>query len=309
MYGYSSRNSGICRIHDYAKALEWYNNTPPIRGKGVNAGLRPLGHRNRMHFQIHKADDESILCRLYDTDVVTFKPDGDIIIKPLGYVTMTTANFIGDVLGTYTFIHDRSLQIKLQQDRYRIRNQITIRRDEQGLLRAKEVEKFNVMHINRKAKKDALASVKGFEQYVRNQMKVRDNGKFEAEEKTAMLEELGISFTGNDHNWEIDFHLWREDVSTAALRHKKLVELARSDDIGNWYLAIRWLAFSSARWVSSIHADADTIIKSLHQSIMAVTPSVFVPTEVPAGEVRKNTYRKFEPFIEEARKWHTSTPT
>lgn len=308
MYGYNNgRNSGITRIYDYAQAVKWFNDTPPIRGKGRNAGIKPLGHRNRLHFQIHKADDDSILCRLYDTDVVVFKPNGDIVVNPLNYVTMTTANFIGDVLGIRAFIHDRSLQISIHADRYRINNSITLRRDEQGLLHVTEADKCYVLNINRKAKKDVLAKFKPFEEYVRTQMKIRDRGTFEVEEKLALFEDLNAD--ANSSAWSLDMRLWNREVSEAVLKHKKLVELASSDDIGNWYLAIRWLAFSQVAWSSTIHTSAESIIDALHTSVMAITPEVFKVIEVPAGMVKKNAYRKFEPFILEASKWQINTPT
>jgi hypothetical protein len=222
---------------------------------------------------------------------------------------MTTANFIDDVLGIRAYIHDKSLQIGIQGLLYRIKNQLTLRRNEEGYLRVSEAEKFHTLNINRKAKKEALASVAPFEAYVRQQMKIRDKGTFEKTEKLAMLEELGLTFTGNDHNWEVDFHLWREDAATSVLRHKRLVDLARSDDIGNWYLAIRLLAFSQVRWMGELSTTAEHIINALHNSVMAITPSIFDKVEVPLGMVKTNRYAKFVPFIEEAAKWNTNTPT
>ena len=310
MYGYNNgRNSGITRIYDYAQAVKWFNDTPPIRGKGRNAGIKPLGHRNRLHFQIHKADDDSILCRLYDTDVVVFKPNGDIVVNPLNYVTMTTANFIGDVLGIRAFIHDRSLQISVHGQQYRINKSITLRRNEQGLLHVTEADKCYVLNINRKAKKDALVKVRPFEEYVRTQMKIRERGSFEMEEKVAMLEELNFDSENGSSLWSLEMRLWNRDASEVAAKHKRVVELASSDDIGNWYLAIRWLAFSMHTWSSTINTSAEYLIESLHNSVMAITPEVFKVTEVPAGMVKKNAYRKFEPFILEASKWQINTPT
>lgn len=310
MYGYGNyRNSGISRIYDYAQAVKWFDDTPPIRGKGRNAGIKPLGHRNRLQFQIHKADDGSILCRLYDTNVVIFKPDGDIIVNPLNYVTMTTANFIGDVLGVRAFIHDRSLQISIHAQQYRINNSITLRRNEQGLLHVTEADKCYVLNINRKAKKDALVKLKPFEEYVRTQMKIREFGRFEMEEKVAMLEELNFHSENGSSLWSLEMRLWNRDTSEVAAKHKRVVELASSNDIGNWYLAIRWLAFSMHTWSSAINTSADDIISSLHDSVMATTPEVFKASEVPMGMVKKNAYRKFEPFILEASRWRTNTPT
>lgn len=308
MYG-NYTNSGIVTLPSYEKALKWFNDTPPIRGKGRNAGVKPLGHRDRPHFQIHKREGEAIACRLYDTDVVTFYPDGRIIIKTLGYITQTTTNFIGDVLGIPAYVQDKSVQILVNGCPYRLKVQIVLRRNEEGRLQVEQAEQYYTYHVNRKAKKDALTKVAPFEAYIRQQMKVRDLGKFEGTEKEAMFEELGLDPNDNYVIWELDLRMWRENVDTAALRHKKLVELARSDDIGNWYLAIRWLAFSQARWTNTVHTAADHLIDALHVSVMAITPSIFSKIEVPKGMVKKNRYAMYAPFIEEAAKWDTSTPT
>ena len=108
MYG-QYRNSGIVSLFSYEQAVKWYEATKPIRGSGRNAGLKPLGHRNRTHFQILMDSDKQVKCRLYDTDVVIFRPDGTVFVTPDRYETQTTANFITDVLNVYCGVRDHSV--------------------------------------------------------------------------------------------------------------------------------------------------------------------------------------------------------
>jgi hypothetical protein len=77
MYGHN-RNSGIRRITQYEEALHKLTNTRPIAGNGVNAGVIPLGHRSRPYYKIRMRQDDSIACRLYETDVVVFDKNGTI---------------------------------------------------------------------------------------------------------------------------------------------------------------------------------------------------------------------------------------
>ena len=117
-YGQSNRNSGIRRIMRYEEALHRLTRTKPIAGKGINAGVVPLGHRNRPNFQLRMRQDESIACRLWRTDVVVFDKDDTITIDPDGYSTISTANFISEVLGVSASQSDNRLVVYVNNGHY-----------------------------------------------------------------------------------------------------------------------------------------------------------------------------------------------
>jgi hypothetical protein len=81
-------------LRTYQAALEHYESIKPIRGKDW---LRPIiktpNGRRRKHMQILKQRDGSIACRLYDTNVLTYYPDGEIHFTNGGYATTTTHQF------------------------------------------------------------------------------------------------------------------------------------------------------------------------------------------------------------------------
>jgi len=99
-------------LHSYAEALEHYESITPIRGSN---NLRPIctthNGRRKKHMQIIKTTHpkalgvaatpegalDAVACRLYDTDVVTFVSNGDIIIDNGGYVSTTTHSFIDGI--------------------------------------------------------------------------------------------------------------------------------------------------------------------------------------------------------------------
>ena len=104
MYGPRSSYE-IPALNTYEKALAHYESIKPIRGKDW---LRPIidspNGRRRKHMQIIKQRDGSVACRLYDTNVLTFLPDGEIHFTNGGYATTTTHQFATAILG-WALVH------------------------------------------------------------------------------------------------------------------------------------------------------------------------------------------------------------
>lgn len=288
-YGSNYRNSGIHRIYNYADALEMYNNVEPIRGSGVNAGMKPLGHRNRTQFQILKGTEGEIKCRLYDTDVVTFYPDGIIKITDAEYTTQTTANFIEDVLGIFSAVQDHDIVIGLHGMRYRLGDGVVMKRDEQGILRVLKVDKAYVHIINRKVMAKLRNNVKDFMQYLNGSIKVRDNGRFNEEEKEALVEYLGMS--------EYSFGLaavptWRNETEELRKRLGMFFDMVKSGDMENWYRASCWMAFSQYTWVKAISLTPKQAKVTMDNLLLAAHPEALVKQEVPEGMVKRDRYRQ-----------------
>jgi hypothetical protein len=283
------RNSGIQRLRDYKQAMEWYEATPPIKGTGRNGGLKPLGHRNRTHFQILKGTDNEIKCRLYDTDVVTFYPDDTIKIINDKYTTQTTANFIEDVLGIFSAVQDHDIVIGLHGKRYRLGNGVVMKRDEQGILRVLKVDKAYVHIINRKVMAKLRNNVKDFMQYLNGSIKVRDNGRFNEEEKEALLDHLGM----DDYGFGLAaIPTWRTETDELRKRLGMFFDMVKSGDMENWYRASCWLAFSQYTWVKAISLTPKQAKITMDNFILAVYPEALTKVEVPEGTVKRDRYRQ-----------------
>jgi hypothetical protein len=93
---------GNTALRTYQEALEHYESIKPIRGK---EWLRPIikspNGRRRHHMQIIKYRDETIACRLYDTNVLTYLPDGEIHFTNGGYATNATHQFATALLNKW----------------------------------------------------------------------------------------------------------------------------------------------------------------------------------------------------------------
>jgi len=87
----------VPRVMNYTDALEIYNKVKPLRGRSPE--VRPLGERRDVDtYQIRK-NDEAIELVLYKTPVITFMPDGEVVLFTNGYDTVSTHQFIHRVLG------------------------------------------------------------------------------------------------------------------------------------------------------------------------------------------------------------------
>lgn len=84
----------MSRNYEWYKA--WWERTAPIRGRAVD--VRPLGKRSRDWETITRkslADGQFAFCaKLYETECVEYRPNGDIVLRTGKWFTPTTAEFI-----------------------------------------------------------------------------------------------------------------------------------------------------------------------------------------------------------------------
>jgi hypothetical protein len=183
-FGYS-RNSGINWFRNYDDALHKYNSTTDIRGR-TEEPMRPLGRRDSTDtYSIRKTGEGAIECVFYRTPVVTFKPDGDIILRDYGYATISTSAFIEEVLGIRAQLFDRSICIGIGGDTIRLprggEDTLTLRRSASGELYAVNPVQDTVHNLNRKESNKVRKQYADFMQYATGMIKLKE-GLFTSEE-------------------------------------------------------------------------------------------------------------------------------
>lgn len=90
----------VPRIMNHRHAKQVYEVVKPIRGRSPE--VRPLGNRRDADtYQIRMNGDDVELV-LYKTPVVTFKPDNTVELRAAGWSTVSTRQFIRQVLGIPT---------------------------------------------------------------------------------------------------------------------------------------------------------------------------------------------------------------
>lgn len=76
------------RIDNYKDAEKTYNSIKPIRGRSTD--VRPLARRGNDKLTIRKDGDDYIV-KMYNTDIVTYHPNGDVSFVPYASVTTGSA--------------------------------------------------------------------------------------------------------------------------------------------------------------------------------------------------------------------------
>ena len=177
-YG-QQRNTGIKRIQSYEQALELLENVKPIRGSGANAGRIALGYRHRVaEFYLEMREDKSIDCMCYRTAVVSFKPDGNIVLKNGGWVSITTCMFIEEVLGIGSRVSDSTVTVHFNGEVYKVAPELCLKRVD-GRLTALNQEPSVVHRVNRKQANIVRKDYTEFVKFFTGMMKLREDGLIE----------------------------------------------------------------------------------------------------------------------------------
>jgi hypothetical protein len=101
----------MMNINFYESYKNLYDSIKPIRGRDVD--VRPLGQRRRDWETIEKRGD-NYACKLYDTDVVTYYPDGSVGLVAGVWATPLTAEFMHTNSPFYAYKKYKKLWIRVQ---------------------------------------------------------------------------------------------------------------------------------------------------------------------------------------------------
>lgn len=85
----------VPQVRSYLSAVMLEGQIKPIRGRGHST--KPLASRRQDQLTIRK-DADNIVIKLYQTDIITFKPCGEIEVFLGNWLTRTTVSVISDVL-------------------------------------------------------------------------------------------------------------------------------------------------------------------------------------------------------------------
>jgi len=116
---------------DYEHYKAKYNNTVPIRGR---ANERPIGERRRSHEQITAktllSGEVSYCAKLHNTEVVEYHANGWITLRPDGWQTPATADFmhIHSPFGVYKICNKLWVYLPTSEGRkaYPVGNELTV---------------------------------------------------------------------------------------------------------------------------------------------------------------------------------------
>ena len=186
----SYRSWGFPTITDYKDAARREAETKPIRGD-VN-GTKPLGDRKKKYINIRtdapnpNTKNPDIVCRMGNTDVVRYKPNGDVVVNVGGWTSSTINDFLWHLLGLPVRTFDNRSWVKCFYKRnsketavggefvFPPNKDITFRKDEltRGWVTS-DVQPAFTHKVNREKSNLVRKSYAPFTQYLRNMIKLR----------------------------------------------------------------------------------------------------------------------------------------
>ena len=119
---------GVSTVVNYAAAVALHDKIKPMMS-GAHKGLKPAGDRRKPGNQIRKGENGDVIFRIYNTDVVTFEPDGQILISNGGWASKSTHGYISEILGVSVTTYDKQTWVKTTEGYLPLREQSRETRD------------------------------------------------------------------------------------------------------------------------------------------------------------------------------------
>lgn len=241
----------VPRARDYATAKKVHDGIVPIRGKDV----RPLGARRDYHqYSVKQNEQGDIEFICYRTPVVTFHQDDTITIRNGGWSSVSTHQFIQEVLGIQANGYKGKTALAIGGNKYLMDSSddsaFKIKRVDGNWHILSERPPETSYRMNRKAANNVRARYKPFADYLRGFSKVRAEHitpqygepyqavRFSAEELQAAF---GVStmFEGQVL-WRGAYNLLNKRSKNYNESSEEMMSLITSDDHEKWNKAALW---------------------------------------------------------------------
>lgn len=170
----------VPRVQTYALAKNLHDSIVPIRGRSPE--IRPLGNRRDADSYWVRMNGEDVEFVLYKSAVITYKPDGGVVLTPDTYSTVSTHQFFDRVLGVDARASRQNSVIGLLNNkgevvnRYTVRGKdtLTLRLDKSGNWQCVEGAKAQfAWHLNRQKAGEVRARYKEFITYFKGMVSLR----------------------------------------------------------------------------------------------------------------------------------------
>ena len=122
----------VPKVGTYEQALKIYDSIKPMRGRLPE--IRPFGERRDVDTYSIRKHGDAIELVLYKTPVITFMPDGEVVIFIDGYNSVSTHQFIGWVLNISANGARRTTVLTISEQKYTLadKEKLRLRQNEGG---------------------------------------------------------------------------------------------------------------------------------------------------------------------------------
>lgn len=287
MFGHN-RNSGIHTLSNYNEAHHAWESTKPIRGRKVDT--RPLGHRRCVdQYTIRKAESGAIECVLYKTPVVSYLPDGQIVLKDDGWKSISTAYFIEEVLGIGSRIFNKDLNVSFGSGEFPVPDGGLNVGWVDGRLTPLNPTPLKVHGINRKGANIVRAKYADFNSYMMGMLKLRANDVITTEE--VAMSGMGV--------YDLDRTYHSKFPEQMQAFFGLVTDTNPETQTASWYHATLALVRAFGRWSYKadgvvVPADASKIARKFDELVLGFNRDEALSSrELSLGEVKRDAYAKY----------------
>jgi hypothetical protein len=279
------------RIKTYEEALAHEASVQPIRGKTI----KPLHRRRDTHLTIRK-EREEVVIKMYNTDIVKYRPGGEIYVQIDGWVSMTTCQVLTDILGADFHKYNNKMWVRCDIPESYTPHALPVDAHAPNIFRVNmsntlefQNYKYPVVHsVNRQAANIVRKQYKSFRQYLTNNFKLRsDNGvtcTFGVEEFAHAFEVDDVYGMPRLPNVQVVGKKW---TSPKAIAH--YMELIQSTNTEDFYKAVLTTVGGNRHAVT-----LKGLLKVLDDCILYHhRDTVFVKKQVTTGAWAKDNYLRF----------------
>ena len=289
------------KIKTYEEALAHEASVKPIRGKTI----KPLHRRRDTHLTIRKRtgfnfEGEEVVIKMYETDIVKYRPNGDIYVNIDGWVSMTTCQVLTDVLGADFHRYNRRMWVRCDIPESYTPHALPIDAHAPNIFRVNmsntlefQNYKYPVVHtLSRQAANIVRKQYKSFRQYLTNNFKLRSEDgvtcTFEVNEFVHAFEIDDVYGMPRLPNVQVVGNKW---TSKKAITH--YMALITNDGLGHktedFYKAVLTTVGGNRHAVT-----LKQLLKILDDCILYHhRDTVFVKKQVTTGAWAKDTYSRF----------------
>lgn len=286
-------------LFTYAEAVAKFNEVKPIRGSDV----RPIGNRRDKHMQI-LMDEQSkeVRCRLYNTDVVTFRPNGEVVLRFNGWSSNTTIEFISAILRIHVRKFDNLIWLREMKDGEIEEYPLDSHGDNllTPMLRLKNIEnhKYYTYRKSREKANNVRSRYATFNTYLEGVLKLRADhtGRFDVSE-SELIECFGwrqlFTTTVPAMPLPLTIKLAQRPNERSLDEFMRLVKSDGENQAADFYKATLWL-FHSVDGVGGTRYLIDDLVRKVFDEVLMYVhrDEVFIKFDV-TGKAIKNDYAKF----------------
>lgn len=295
---FSSRCDDLPYLYNWMDASAYEAQVKPIRGR---PNCKPLGKRSKTHQTIRRDENDSVICRLYSTDVVTYHKDGRIDINFNGWASQTTMNFIFALLRVcIRRAHNRIWMHCKAVDKAEAIGWYPVWVEGVNLFKRNgsgDLEFFNPFEvfrhqINRKRTNNVREKFRAFKNYLYQSTKIRDNG-FSDQEFGDVFGWVKPDLPDYPSPMYVGL-----DVQSKKEILKEFLQLAESTRLEDQYKASLCLVRTAGNFRTNRgqtwNASLDAMYKTLDDIILYVyRDECFDQVQIKDGEVTRDPYHKF----------------